>query len=94
MNQSHSALSAFFVAMALHPDVQRKAQAELDAVVGEAHFPKLADRDRLPYVNAVVKELLRWHVVTPLSVPHLNISDDVYDGYFIPKDSIVLVNAW
>ncbi|KAI0754760.1 cytochrome P450 [Daedaleopsis nitida] len=92
--QTHSALSAFFVAMSLHPDVQRKAQAELDAVVGEARFPKVADRDRLPYVNAVVKELLRWHVVTPLSVPHQNIADDEYDGHFIPKGSVVLVNAW
>ncbi|KAI0754762.1 cytochrome P450 [Daedaleopsis nitida] len=75
IDTSYPALSAFFVAMSLHPEVQRKAQAELDTVVGDSRLPRLADRDVLPYVNAVVKELLRWHV-TPMSVPHVNTSDD------------------
>ncbi|KAI0754758.1 cytochrome P450 [Daedaleopsis nitida] len=94
VDTSHSTLSALFVAMVLYPDVQRKAQAELDAVVGESRLPELTDRDKLPYLNAVIKELLRWHIVLPLSLPHLNISDDEYDGYYIPKDSVVMVNVW
>ncbi|KAI0754759.1 cytochrome P450 [Daedaleopsis nitida] len=94
IDTSHSTISAFLLAMALHPDVQRKAQAELDAVIGESRLPELADRDKLPYVNAVIKEVLRWHVVLPLSLPHLNIADDEYSGYYIPKDSVVMVNVW
>ncbi|KAI0754738.1 cytochrome P450 [Daedaleopsis nitida] len=85
---------AFFVAMSLHPDVQRKAQAELDAVIGDSRLPELTDREKLPYVNAVVKELQRWHVVTPLGVPHVNVEDDQYEGHFIPKGSLLMVNAW
>ncbi|KAI0754761.1 cytochrome P450 [Daedaleopsis nitida] len=94
VDTTHAALRAFFVAMILYPDVQRKAQAELDAVVGEGRLPQFADRGSLPYVNAVMKEVLRWHPVSPLSIPHVNVSDDEYEGYFIPKDSIVMANVW
>lgn len=52
--------------MQLYPDAQSKAQAELDAVVGPDRFPKFSDRQSLPYVNAVVKEVLRWNAVLPL----------------------------
>jgi cytochrome P450 len=53
--------------MTLHPDAQRKAQAELDAVIGLDTLPTMEDRSRLPYVNALVKEVFRWHPVAPLS---------------------------
>ena len=52
--------------MALHPEVQKKAQAEIDAVVGLNRLPDFEDRPFLPYVNAVVKESMRWHLVAPL----------------------------
>ena len=51
--------------MMLHPEVQRKAQAEIDSVVGKDRLPDFADRDNLPYVEAVVKELIRFHTVIP-----------------------------
>ena len=54
--------------MALHPEVQRKAQAELDEVVGKERLPDFDDLDSLPYVQAVLKELLRWQPVTPLGI--------------------------
>jgi cytochrome P450 len=53
--------------MTLFPDVQKKAQAELDAVVGPDRLPSFADQDSLPYVGALVKEALRWHAVAPTS---------------------------
>ena len=52
--------------MTIYPDVLRKAQAEVDAIVGIDRLPTMEDRDQLPYVNALCKELLRWYVVTPV----------------------------
>lgn len=78
------------MAMVLYPSVQRKAQAELDAVVGPHRLPDFSDMKYLPYIVAVTKELLRWKLVTPLAVPHLTTESDEYRGYFIPKGSIVM----
>ncbi|KAI0741731.1 cytochrome P450 [Daedaleopsis nitida] len=91
---TNSAMQAFFLAMALHPDIQKKAQAEIDAVVGVDRLPEFSDRKALPYVNAIVKELLRWHIVAPIGVPHQTISDDDYAGYFIPAGTIITTNLW
>ena len=52
--------------MLLNPDVQRKAQEELDRVVGSDRLPHFTDRDNLPYLEAVVKELMRIHTVFPV----------------------------
>ncbi|EDR09902.1 uncharacterized protein LACBIDRAFT_233802 [Laccaria bicolor S238N-H82] len=89
-----AALQAFFLAMATHPDVQRKAQTEIDAVVGQDRLPDFSDREKLPYVNAIVKETLRWHSISPLGIPHMSTEDDEYDGYFIPKGTLVVGNVW
>ena len=59
--------------MTLYPAVQKKAQEELDSVVGTDRLPELADKEDLPYVDALVKEVLRWNPVAPLgmlSFPH------------------------
>jgi cytochrome P450 len=61
-----SAVISFFLAMLVYPDVQRKAQAEIDRVVGKDRLPEMDDESRLPYVQAVVNECLRWLPVTPL----------------------------
>ncbi|TFK88171.1 CyP450 monooxygenase [Polyporus arcularius HHB13444] len=91
---TESATLVFFLAMALYPEAQQKAQAELDRVVGSSRLPDFSDRDSLPYVNALIKEILRWHVGTPTSLPHASIQDDIYNGYLIPGGSIVLPNLW
>ena len=54
------------MAMALHPEVQKRAQAELDAAVGPHRLPDFEDRPSLPYISAIVKETLRWQLVLPL----------------------------
>ncbi|KAI0335310.1 cytochrome P450 [Cubamyces sp. BRFM 1775] len=91
---SFSTLQTFFLAMALHPDVQRKAQVELDAVVGPMRLPEFEDQRSLPYIQAIVKECLRWQNVFTLGLPHRLMQDDEYNGYFIPKGSIILGNIW
>lgn len=61
-----SSVQTFFLAMALYPESQMKAQAEIDAVIGNTRLPTFRDLDALPYVNAVLKETLRWQNVTPM----------------------------
>jgi cytochrome P450 len=55
-----SALASFVLAMILHPHVLKKAQEELDRVIGRSRLPELSDRKDLPYINAIVMEILRW----------------------------------
>jgi cytochrome P450 len=79
--------------MLLHPQVMRKAQAEVDAVVGRNRVPEFEDLDDLPYTNAVIKETYRWCPPLPMVVAHSNICDDEYEGMFIPKNSTVHANV-
>lgn len=64
--QAAAQLEAFFLAMSLYPDVQVAAQEELNRVVGHDRLPDISDRAELPYVDALCKEVLRWHVAAPL----------------------------
>lgn len=89
-----SLVQTLFLAMALYPNMQEKAQAEIDAVVGPNRLPDFQDRPSLPYINAVVKEAMRWNLVVPLVVPHMATNDDEYNGYYIPKGTILISNAW
>ncbi|TCD66583.1 hypothetical protein EIP91_001140 [Steccherinum ochraceum] len=84
----------FFLVMLLWPDAQRKAQEEIDRVVGTDRLPTFSDRDRLPYVEALLKECLRLHTSVPISGPRRALQDDVQDGYFIPKGSLIQPNPW
>ncbi|RPD77543.1 p450-domain-containing protein [Lentinus tigrinus ALCF2SS1-7] len=80
--------------MVLHPDVQQRAQAELDTIIGPDRLPDHGDRADLPYINALVKEVLRWAPVAPLSVPHVATEDIEYSGYFIPARTVLIPNTW
>ena len=80
--------------MSLYPEVQRKAHAELDAVVGHDRLPDFSDRASLPYVDAVIKEMIRWHNSTPMSLPHCTMEDDELHGYFIPVGTVLFGNTW
>lgn len=76
--------------MALYPDVQKKAQAELDKVIGPTRLPEYEDLEHLTYVRAVTKETLRWMPVLPFGVPHALTEDDIYEGYHLPKGAAVI----
>lgn len=85
----------FILAMTLHPEIQKKAQAELDSVVGKDRLPDYNDRERLPYIEAMLWEVLRWMTVSPIGgVPHANVNDDEYEGYFIPAGTSIYANIW
>ncbi|KAF8478443.1 cytochrome P450 [Russula ochroleuca] len=81
-------------AMVAHPEIQKRAQDELDAVVGRSRTPTFADAPNLPYIQALVKESLRWRPALPLGVPHTTTKDDWYEGMFIPKGTMCMVNLW
>ncbi|CAK5271974.1 unnamed protein product [Mycena citricolor] len=91
---SVSALGTFILAMLSNPGSQERAKSELDSVLGAGVLPTMADRPQLPYISAIVKEVLRWKVVTPLGVPHhIGVADE-YEGYGIPPNSTVIPNIW
>ncbi|KAH8103831.1 cytochrome P450 [Cristinia sonorae] len=90
---SVSVIETFMLAMLLNPEVQRRAQDEIDRVVGADRLPTYSDRESLPFVEAVMREVMRWRPPVPM-VPRHPTQDDVYNGYFIPKDTIVYINFW
>jgi cytochrome P450 len=89
-----SSIMSFIVATLLRPEIQTMAQKELDAVIGRERLPNFEDRPRLPFVDAICKEVSRWRPVTPLGFPHASTEDDVYKGFFIPKGAFVISNIW
>ena len=83
------------MAEAIHnPRIMKKAQAELEEVIGKDRRVEESDIDRLPYLHAVVKEVFRLHPAAPLLIPHRAESSCEVAGYMIPKNTQVLVNAW
>ncbi|KAI9508272.1 cytochrome P450 [Russula earlei] len=91
---SATTLAWWALAMIAHPEVQKRAQDELDAVVGRSRTPSFADVPSLPYIQALVKESLRWRPALPMSIPHTTTEDDWYEGVFIPKGTICITNLW
>ncbi|GJC89981.1 O-methylsterigmatocystin oxidoreductase [Colletotrichum liriopes] len=89
-----SSIATFFLAMMVYPEVQQKAQAEIDRVVGQERLPNIHDLEKLPYIEAVAKELMRWHPIGPMGLPHSSTEDDIFEGYFIPKGAMVFPNIW
>ena len=80
--------------MALHPHVVRKAHEELDKVIGGERLPGLSDWDNLPYISALLKELLRWSCPVPLGIPKRVMEDDLYKGHRIPAGATIIENIW
>ncbi|GJE96490.1 cytochrome P450 [Phanerochaete sordida] len=89
-----TALSIFILAVTLFPETQIPVQQELDRELGRSRLPTLDDQEALPHVTAMVYEVLRWHAIAPLGVPHRSTADAEYNGYFIPRGSVVIGNIW
>ncbi|CAH1454298.1 unnamed protein product [Lactuca virosa] len=87
-----AALEWAMAELLINPTVQRKAQGELDRVIGEVMTE--SDIPNLPYLTCVVKETLRLHPPTPLMLPHQATTDLNIGSYGVPKGSRVYVNVW
>ena len=80
--------------MAFYPDVQRRVQAEIDAVVGRERLPRLTDKPELNFTQAVIWEIQRMSCIGPLGIPHCASADTYFRGYLIPKGALLVANFW
>ncbi|RFU24983.1 hypothetical protein B7463_g11357, partial [Scytalidium lignicola] len=95
VDTTSGSIISFILAMCVWPEIQRKAQAEIDQVVGRERSPTWDDGPSLPYITACVTEVLRWRTVTILGgIPRAPIKDDEYRGYLIPAGTPVGGNVW
>jgi len=83
------------MAMTYFPEAKQKATAEVDAFTrAKDRLPTVEDRERFPYITALVSELYRWGIVAPLGIPHCAMEDIPYQGRVIPKGTAILTNIW
>ena len=92
--QTASTLLNFVFCMMSNPEAQRKAQEELDEKVGRDRLPDFLDKEHLPYLNALSKEVMRMYSVLPFGIPHGALVKGVYKGMKIPKGSTIAANTW
>ncbi|KAJ5115783.1 hypothetical protein N7456_000131 [Penicillium angulare] len=89
-----STLLTFVLAITQYPDVLKRGQEEIDRVCGSDRSPSFDDLDHLEYLKACMNETLRWRPIAPGGIPHMLIQDDIYEGYFLPKGTILFANTW
>ncbi|CAH0045051.1 unnamed protein product [Clonostachys solani] len=99
-NTTWSTIIVCVLNLILHPEVQQKARAELEDVIGTdengdlLRLPEFEDRAQLKFLEYTIQETTRWAPLSPLGVPHATITDESYKGYHIPAGSVVYANAW
>src|SRR5277367_1597234 len=87
-------LNNTIVGLLSNPEAVKQCQEELDRVIGDGRTPTFDDEPNLPYIRALGKETLRWRPTNKLGANHYVTQDDWYEGYFIPKDTIIMINQW
>ena len=87
-------LYGFVQAMVLFPEVQKRAQEELDRIIGPNRLPTMEDEPQLQYIRGCLKESLRWMPTAILGFPHAPTMDDEYMGYHIPKGASIMLNVY
>ncbi|WAR13177.1 CP17A-like protein [Mya arenaria] len=80
--------------VAAYPDIQAKAQEEIDRVVGHDRLPGINDRPDLAYTEAVLHESMRISTVVPSGLWHETLCDTSIGSYKIPKGTPVMINHW
>ncbi|KAM7198467.1 Fumitremorgin C synthase [Rhypophila sp. PSN 637] len=78
------------------PSWVKRAQADLDRVVGRERLPSFDDKEagQLVYIDAIMEEVLRWRPAGAQGFPHFTKVEGTYEGYRIPANSVVVANAW
>lgn len=80
--------------LVLYPNVQKKLHEELDHVLQRSRRPNLDDRNSLPYTMAIISEAQRINSIAPVAVPHRCTTNTTFNGYFIPKDTVIVFDLW
>ncbi|XP_034231242.1 probable cytochrome P450 305a1 isoform X2 [Thrips palmi] len=88
-----STLNFALMAMLLHADVQERCFEEIQNNVGEGRLPALLDREKLPYIEAVLMEVMRFHHIAPIIGPRRALWDTKLDGFDIPKGTVLLIDT-
>ena len=86
-------LRSFILQMTTRPEIQRRAQEELDSICPD-RLVTFADRENLPYIECLVMEIYRFHPILPSGLSHANEQEDAFEGMRIPKGSIMMPNIW
>ncbi|KAK0113016.1 hypothetical protein ONS95_014726 [Cadophora gregata] len=90
-----STMCSGILMLVTNQNIVKMAQEELDSIVGTDRLPTFDDEANLPYIRALVKEILRIRPVAVLGgTPHASTEDDVYEGYHIPTGTTILGNSW
>ncbi|TFK35002.1 cytochrome P450 [Crucibulum laeve] len=89
-----SIMQWFSALIPAYPEIQAKAHEELDCVIGRNRLPTVEDEKNLPYIHAIIKEVERCHNPFWLGTPHVNTQDFTYQGHFIPKDTVLVLNTY
>ncbi|KAJ7580393.1 cytochrome P450 [Mycena floridula] len=84
----------FMALIPSHPEIQALAHEELDRVIGQDGWPTTTSESQLPYIRAIIKEVERIHAPFWMATPHCSTEDFVYNGMFIPKDTVVILNCY
>ncbi|KAH9998122.1 cytochrome P450 [Russula compacta] len=84
----------FLALISSYPEIQARAHAELDKVIGRDYWPSAEDEQRLPYVRAIIKEMERIHSPFWMAQPHFSTEDFVYNGMYIPKNTTLILNCY
>ncbi|XP_050245087.1 (+)-piperitol/(+)-sesamin synthase CYP81Q2-like [Quercus robur] len=77
-----------------HPDMLKKARVDLDNRIGQEKLIDELDVSKLHYIQCIISKTFRLYPTAPLLVPHFSSNDCTIRGYDIPRDTILLVNAW
>ncbi|KAK7461912.1 hypothetical protein VKT23_008343 [Stygiomarasmius scandens] len=87
-------LQTLILCLMAYPEVQKKAQAEIDRLVGQGRAPRLEDFDQLPYCQALINETHRFRPVAPMGIPHAMLDEGEYRNYVLPKGTVIFINVW
>lgn len=89
-----SALNSCLLYLSAYPEIQAKAHAEIARVIGDEGSPTFEDENSLPYVRAIIKEILRLRPVTNIGTPHFTTAELRYKDYIIPKNAMVCIQQY